>query len=131
MPKAGVGTRSMDMVSGGDEDIDRDRDGDDEDDPILAESWKGDWHRLCNNPTSFQAPSTPRSSPPSTSPPTPSSPPSPSHQGSTNYGILPTQMGENGVSLENIEKIENVEKMENINQMTHNTKLMVKPSNCD
>ena len=59
------------MVSGGDEvgglgddngDGDRDRDRDDEDDPILAESWKGDWHRLCNNPTSFQAPSTPRSS---------------------------------------------------------------------
>ena len=38
---------------GGDDDSDCDRDGDDEDDPILAESWKGDWHRLCNNPTFY------------------------------------------------------------------------------
>ena len=76
----GHGIRCGEDGDRGDDNSDGDRDGDDEGDPILAESWKGDWHRLCNNPTSFQAPSSPRSSPPkpsppSISPPTPSPPP--------------------------------------------------------
>ena len=49
-------------------------------------------------------------------------------QGSTNCSILPSRMGEHGVSLENMENIENgenMEKMENINQMTWNTLLII------
>ena len=34
------------------------------------------------------------------------------HQGSTNFGILPSQMGEHGVTLENMENIENIYKHE-------------------
>ena len=44
-----------------------------------------------------------------------------SKQGSTNCSMLPSRMGEHGVSweiMENKEIVENMEKMENINQMT-------------
>ena len=40
------------------------------------------------------------------------------HQGSTNCSILPSCMGELGVSWENMENRENMEDMENINQVT-------------
>ena len=42
-------------------------------------------------------------------------------QGCRSCSILPSRMGEHGVSLENMgnmETMENMEKMENINQMT-------------
>ena len=39
-------------------------------------------------------------------------------QGCRNCSILPSRMGEHGVSLENMGNMENMEKMENINQMT-------------
>ena len=39
-------------------------------------------------------------------------------QGPTNCGILPSQMGERGVSLENTKNMWNIEKKENTKQMT-------------
>ena len=39
-------------------------------------------------------------------------------QGCRSCSILPSRMGEHGVSLENMENMENMEKMENFNQMT-------------
>ena len=40
------------------------------------------------------------------------------NQGCRNCWILPSRMGEHGVSLENMEDMEDIKKMENINQMT-------------